>query len=117
VTAQVFPALMEVHTEDRRAAACWRFVEAHDHRWSRWPDAADPGRPDPYPWSLLALAATRRARALRRTHPAEAARLARPARRLVGSVRRALTERRAVVTVNEVGAAWAAAEELTRAGW
>ena len=38
-------------------------------------------------WSLLALAATRRARALRRTHAPEAARLARQARRLVGVVR------------------------------
>jgi hypothetical protein len=117
VTAQVFPALMEVHTEDHRVADAWRFVEAHDHRWSRWPHGADPGRPDAYPWSLLALAATRRARALRRTHPAEAARLARQARRLVGAVRLALAERRDVVTVSELGASWAAAEELAGAGW
>lgn len=117
VTAQVFPSLMRVTGAGRRATAAWRFVDAHGRGWSRWPGGRGPGRPDAYPWSLLALAATRRARAVRQDDPAEAARRARQARRLVTSVRRALTERPSVVTVNELGASWAASEELTRAGW
>lgn len=117
VTAQVFPSLMQVGGEARRAGDAWRFVDAHAPRWSRWPNGADPGRPDAYPWSLLALAAVRRARAIRHHRPAEAARLARQSRRLVDAVRRALTDRREVVTVNELGASWAAAVELHRDGW
>jgi len=117
VTAQVFPSLMQVSSERGRVADAWRFVDAHAHGWSRWPNAADPGRPDPYPWSLLALAATRRAHALRGRRPGEAVRRADQADRLVQAVRHALTHRPEVVTVNELGASWTASVELPRAGW
>lgn len=117
VTAQVFPSLMQVASERGRVGDAWRFVDAHGHRWSRWPNGGDPGRPDPYPWSLLALAATRRAHVLRHRRPAEAARRAHQAGRLVTAVRHALTHRPEVVTVNELGAAWTASIELGRDGW